>query len=990
MSEIINRLLNLNQFTDRAFLAFLLLLICTFSNQSLAQELPYATLSIADGLEDMVIFDIEQDDQGFLWMTTRTGISRFDGNRFWTYNRSDGLPHNLVRDLLKAKNGQLWAASEAGLAWFDGHGFTSISEQQWPSNVSARVIKEAPDGTIWIATYGMGIVQIDPTNEPKIIKQFNTSTGFPSDRFRSLMIDQNGQVWAGISKQLIRLDGDSYDEIEWQTEPSEIRSLYQHADGQIWVGTRNGVALIKNQTLVAIEFDVDLSQQTVNSFTVDHQQNIWLSTRDSGAYEFNKNHQLVKHLNMGNGLPDNSVNSMFQDSEQNMWFGTYGGGVARLSAANVTNWKAQSAMPNPNAYTIIQDTKGCVWIGTNGDGVSLLCDGKLSHITTEDGLSHNKVLTAVLDDEGDPWFGTLSGITYIKNDQYLHFNMNEGLSGSVVYHIMKDVDGSLWIGTNNGLNHYKMGKITQYFTEDGLPDNRINRIFQSDNNNIWLASSNGLSLFNQGEFTNWSTKDGLAANFINDIYEDKNGILWLATNNGLSLFDGKKFTTWTTEHGLPHNNATTILPGENGDIWIGTSRGVAIFDGDNFTVITSREGLVFDLINRGSGFRDNQGNLWFGTAEGISRFAANFKPGSTNPPPVHIISVRNEQESLDLNKKHVIQQQDSSITLSYTAISFQRAPDINYRYRLAVNNNTPWRETRLNEIQINSLAAGNYQFQVTAKIGNGEWNAEPAVFEFQVTPPFWQTLWFILLMVAAVGAFIIYRNWRNKQHALQLEHIVFERTKQLEELNQGLDWLANHDNLTRLSNRNHIQDVLNGYEDNSSNIPTPFGVIAIDLDYFKNINDQYGHDFGDQVLRKFSKMLIELVGKNQTAARWGGEEFIIICPQTDLTQLKILSLSIIQQCRNLKISTSFDEIVDFTCSVGFVFIPHFNPEQTLVTQMEKTIQLADQALYSAKHNGRDQLYGYIIHQSAQNLQLKTYLSDPQHAIENRWIEAIKE
>ncbi|WP_099019245.1 ligand-binding sensor domain-containing protein [Marinicella litoralis] len=949
--------------------------------------MPFANLSIADGLEDMVIFDIEQDDHGFLWMTTRTGISRFDGNQFWTFNRSNGLPHNLVRDLLKAKNGKLWAASEAGLAWFDGYEFKSISEEYWPSNVSARALQEAADGTIWVATYGMGIVQIDPSGNPKIINQFNSSTGFPSDRFRSLMIDVDGHIWAGDSKRVIRINNDGYEAIEWKAEASEIRTIFQHENKQIWVGTRNGVAVFDGTAFVPLDFDVDLSNQTINSFTVDHQQHIWVSSRDYGAYEFNQDRQLVKHLNMSNGLPDNSVNSMYQDSENNIWFGTYGGGIARLSAANVTNWKAQNAMPNPNVYAIIQDNNGCIWIGTNGDGVSLLCEGELTHITTKQGLSHNKVLTAVLDDEGDPWFGTLQGITYQKNNQFHQLHISEGLTGPVVYHIIKDLDDSLWIGTNNGLNHYQDGKFTSYFTEDGLPDNRINRIFQSKNGDIWLASSNGLSLFKDGQFTNWSTSDGLAANFINDIYEDGKGVLWLATNNGLSLFDGTSFTTWTTEDGLPHNNATSILQGENNDIWIGTSRGVAIFDGSNFTVITSREGLVFDLVNRGAGFRDDQGNLWFGTAKGISRFDANFKPGSSTPPPVHIISVRNEMDALDLNTKIRIQQQDSSLTLSFTAISFQRAPDISYRYRLAVNEDTPWRETRLNEIQINSLAAGNYRFQVTARIGNGAWNSNPAEFNFEVTPPFWQTPWFILLLIAGVVIFLLYRNWRNKQHALKLENIVFDRTKQLEELNQGLDWLANHDSLTRLSNRNHVQNLLNEFSYASS---SPFAVIAIDLDYFKNVNDQYGHDFGDQVLKRFSKMLSDLIEENQTAARWGGEEFIIICPQIKLTQLKILSLSIIQQCRHLIIPNHLSETVDVTCSVGFAYIPGFNPEYKLVTQMEKTIQLADQALYAAKHNGRDQLYGYIIKQPAKTIQLKTYLSDIQDAIDKQWIEAVKE
>lgn len=978
---------NANGKTHLFYLLVLFALILFNHTHSFAQELPYANLSISDGLEDMVIFDIEQDDQGFLWMTTRTGINRFDGSRFWTYNRSNGLPHNLVRDLHKAEDGTLWAASEAGLAWFDGKVFQSLSTDIWPSNVSGRVLKEARDGTLWVATYGMGLVHIKPGKTPEIINVYDKSSGFPNDRIRSLMIDNNGNIWAGDSKQVIKITEDKQiTTYGLQGASSEIRTIFQNIDGTIWVGTRQGAAIFDGQSFVPLEFDIDLSNQTINSFTLDNKQHIWISSRDYGAYEIDQNRLLVKHLNMSNGLPDNSLNTIFEDNEKNIWFGTYGGGVARLSAANVTNWKAQPNMPNPNVYAIIQDDNDCIWIGTNGDGVTMLCDGTMTHFNTEDGLSHNKVLTAAIDSQGNPWFGTLHGISHIKNGEFITLHTDDGLAGPVVYHIINANDDSLWIATNNGLNHFDNGVIKTYSTNHGLPDNRINRIFQSKNGDIWLASSNGLSLFKNGVFTNWSTEDGLAANFINDIYEDSNGLLWLATNDGLSLFDGEQFTTWTTEQGLPHNNATAILPGKNGDIWIGTSRGVAIYNGENFTVITSREGLVFDLVNRGAGFKDPVGNLWFGTGNGISKFDADFKPGSSLPPPVHLLSVSNDSEQFVLNKPNSIEQQNSNLTFKYTAISFQRAPDISYRYRLATNEDTSWRETRINEIQINSLAAGEYEFQVTARIGNGQWNAHPAIFKFNVTPPFWRTGWFILLVVAALIAYLLYRNWRNQQHAMALENTVQERTKQLEKLNEGLDWMANHDNLTRLSNRYHVQQVLKELSQSKSALP--LGVINIDLDYFKKVNDQYGHHFGDQVLKTFSSMLTKIGKSSFTVSRWGGEEFIILCPATTLVDLQTLSDQIIKKCRTLRIKSANDTDIMLSCSVGFVHLPHFNPEQNKITQMEKVIQLADKALYTAKDNGRDQWYGYVINQAPNDIKFNTYLNDTEKSVAHGWLKTI--
>lgn len=934
----------------------------------------------------MVILDIEQDNQGFLWFTTRTGVNRFDGNQFWTLNKSDGLPHNLVRDLEQSKSGTLWAASEAGVSWFDGNQFHSFSPETWPVTTSARMVKEAPNGDIWVATYGMGLVHINPYPTPQIVKVYDTDSGLPNNFVRSLMIDDKGQVWAGASQQVIAINEGIVTQYPLEGLSSEIRSLYQHEEERILAATRHGIVEYNGSAFVPVQFSIDLSDQTINAITKDSESNVWVSSRDNGAYQFNSDLQLIQHFNMGNGLPDHSVNAIFEDDELNLWLATYGGGVARLSEANVINWKAQSKMPNPNISAITQDEKDCLWIGTNGDGVSVMCDQEMSHYTTNDGLSHNKVMTAAIDAEGNPWFGTLNGATFLKDGQFQNLNSSNGFPAAVVYHIVKTKDGTMWFGTDAGLIHLVNDSFKKYTTQDGLPNNRINRIFESQTNDIWLASSNGLSLLKDDEFTNWSVEDGLAANFINDIYEDDDGLLWLATSDGLSAFDGNNFNTWTTEDGLPHNNASTILPGVNGEIWIGTSRGVAIFDGTNFTVITTREGLVFDLVNRGAGLKDPENNLWFGTGGGISKFDASFKPGSTQAPPIHLLSVRNESLSTDLMPNSSMQEAESNLTFNYTAISYKRARDVNYRYRLQTESPTNWRETDLKQIQINSLASGAYTFQVTARVGNGNWNPVPAQFRFVVTPPFWKTPLFLLMLFGLFAAAWFYRSWRATVHANQLEQLVQERTQQLEEVNRGLDWMANHDSLTRLANRHQVQQVLKGF--NSMNALTPFGVTIIDLDYFKSINDRYGHSVGDVTLQLFSAMLKKLINPKHTIARWGGEEFLIISPKTQLDRLTNMVENILEQSRNLVIPTDLNQATDLKCSIGFVHLNKLDSHSDITKQLEQCIQLADKALYTAKNEGRDRMCGYIVNYPLGELTLNDYIGDPMESIKNNWIKVI--
>jgi diguanylate cyclase (GGDEF)-like protein len=918
--------------------------------QTSAQQLPFARLSIEDGLEDTVIFSIEQDNQGFLWISTRTGINRFDGERFWTYNQDKGLPHNLARDMHKTKDGTLWVASERGVAWFDGDKFQTL--EGWPENISARALSEAADGTLWVATYGAGIIQIELGQSPKILKTYDFKSGLPSDRIRSIFVDNTGLLWLGFSNKIVRIAHDKIETIPWKGQQSEIRAFYQHTDDKIWVATRHGVAHFTGSEFKSLDLNFDFSNQTINSIMLDNEKNVWLGTRDFGVYQISPDLQIT-HLDMKDGLPDNSVNEIFQDDENNMWFGTYGGGIARLSTSKVLNWKAQANLSNPNVYTIADDNNGCVWFGTNGNGVTRICDEKLTHFSRKDGLPHNKILSIVIDKKGDPWFGTLEGVSHYVNGEFINYGEKDGLSGTVAYQIIQAQDGTFWIGTNNGLNHFDGEEFIFFNQKHGLPNNRINRILESNNQGLWIASANGLTRYVGGSFINWSTNDGLPANFINDFYEDEQGGLWIATNNGLSYFYQNKFTNWTKDDGLPHNNSTAILPGKKNEVWIGTSRGVALFDGEHFTVITSREGLVFDLINRGAGYRDLVGNLWFGTGEGASRFSTDYKLGISDPPPVLLLSVSNNQQSLVLDEVAEIHQQGSSMHFDYSAISFKRAPDVNYRYRLANNDQEKWRETRLRALQIDSLEAGDYQFEITARIGQGKWNETPAIFKFTVIPPFWRTLWFMGLVLISVLGVFFYRIHRSKQHAIKLENTVKQRTEELEKVNKGLEWLANHDSLTRLANRHQVQLTLTQLQKNQPQLK--LGLIIIDLDYFKSINDNYGHAAGDIVLQEFSKMLKDLIDKDQMASRWGGEEFLIVCPNTDSEKLERLVLQILDACMNLEFAIDTEDAVQLRCSIGFTNMP------TGLTEMpwERVIQLADMALYSAKHNGRNRGVGYI-------------------------------
>ncbi len=182
----------------------------------------------------------------------------------------------------------------------------------------------------------------------------------------------------------------------------------------------------------------------------------------------------------------------------------------------------------------------------------------------------------------------------------------------------------------------------------------------------------------------------------------------------------------------------------------------------------------------------------------------------------------------------------------------------------------------------------------------------------------------------------------NSELYANLEEKVSKRTRQLENLTEKFKLLSVTDQLTRLNNRRKIDEVLAYEYEQASRYKIPLSVILMDIDKFKDINDQYGHQAGDRVLVEFGQVLQSRIRSADTLGRWGGEEFVIICPETDEVNAAVLAEQLRAEIANHK----FDSAIPVTSSFG-------------VSQLKSDISVdrllmnADRALYEAKGAGRN-------------------------------------
>ncbi len=185
--------------------------------------------------------------------------------------------------------------------------------------------------------------------------------------------------------------------------------------------------------------------------------------------------------------------------------------------------------------------------------------------------------------------------------------------------------------------------------------------------------------------------------------------------------------------------------------------------------------------------------------------------------------------------------------------------------------------------------------------------------------------------------------------------------------NKALQRISRIDTLTGLKNRHYLFDILKPRVENEINSLwmektgvnkrkqsqlSGYGVISIDLDHFKKVNDTYGHDSGDMVLKQFSKILCETVRQDDVIARVGGEEFIIILKDTEESNLSILAEKIRLNVENSIFKVTDDREIRITCSLGLIFYPFFNHHPGDLG-VKHVFSLVDKALYLAKKNGRN-------------------------------------
>lgn len=936
--------------------------------------------SIQAGLPQISVQAISQDPKGYIWVGTQSGLARFDGIRFTTYNpeTEPALPGAWIRSLLTDSKGRLWIGTYKGIAVYEAGRFRTVpiaDVKSFPT-IDVFAMVESADGGL-IAATNSGVFDL---RDDKLVHR----SGSPAPA-QSLLKHKDGLLVGSLGGIYRLSDGNS----SFMPLPPEAAQagVNQVADSQgfLWAGTSQGLYLLSgNSWKLAIENPIARTSP-VNMLFTDRDRNLWVGT-SSGLARFNNAH--FPEL-----IPDTSpsafkgVGSAFEDHEGNLWLGSQWEGLARIWNGWTRRYSTYEGMIEPIIWSLSRAPDGRVWVG-NADGLGTLSNGVYQTVLRGNQLPHPHAYN-ILAEADRVWIGTRRGLVVWRDGKIEAPSVFAPMASVQINGVVRGRDEVLWIPTTEGLFRLKDGKLSNFGQKEGLANIRIRVVRELRDGRILVGTQSGLYELRDERMVELGLKQGLSPNLdVTAIYELNSGEWAIGTlDEDVFMFNGHKWQIFGRKQGMPANAPFFITEDSSGWLWVTGIRGILrmpvaqmldLAGGKRQTV--DAEMVLNERGDRRSGQQgyccNGAGNskgfifddvLWLPTRDGVVTLDTRTILKNKKPPQVIIerIEVKGEWQDIVAGEKIELPSNSRDLGFEFTALSFQEPISVQLRYRL-VGYDEKWRDLEVvspRAANYTNLPAGNYSFEVMAANNAELWNPVPAKFSFRIKPFFYETPWFYLLLALLLGL-LLYLALRHQKrsHDVQRAHLeqeVLERTEQLHAANLLLETASQTDPLTGLRNRRYLTNQLPAdisFYDREhkrvGGIRQSLVFALVDIDHFKHVNDTYGHGAGDRVLQQFAEVLTRLVRTGDYIVRWGGEEFLLVFRPMPRQYVSTIGNRIRQSVAAQKFVISEDTSLEITCSVGLAEYP-IAGDKDFELHWEQMVELADAALYWVKRNGRD-------------------------------------
>jgi ligand-binding sensor domain-containing protein/serine phosphatase RsbU (regulator of sigma subunit) len=806
-----------------------------------AQTYPFANYGVKDGLSQSNVSGIIQDSSGFFWLATESGISRFDGKNFVNYTTEDGLADNNVSAIFLDRSNRIWLGHENGsVTVYDGKTFTPIHSKAFPKDKKIYGFYQERSGSLWVCTASGGAVKIiDPGkvgNARSHIRVYSAKDGLSQYVF-SVVEDKQGHLWF-LTDVGIKYFNKSTRTFEFfrpaNMPPGQITSLAPDKNSNLLIGTSSGaISRYNPQTkefqVITVPADLGPMSQGISPnfiYTIleDSKGNIWASVFNYGVCRYEPATKKITVFNTSNGLGANKIKSISEDREGNILFGTLGEGVEVFASEKFISFSKNDGLADNHVWAVCKDRNGHYWFGTN-EGITVYNPREtgasaFKTIGFAEGLPSLSIRAIVADKNGDLWIGTWGGKTVkysLQQGQVVQVPALNEIVNPYVSCLMVDKKNNLWIGTIEGVVKYEIhsGLIKTMRTINGLSDNDVTAFCEDDRGQVWIGSKQkGITVFDGKTYKIFGRENGLTYGSITSIAEDSKHRMWVGTEGGgVFVYDLGKFYNYKIRDGLVSDFITLIIADEKNNMWLGTNKGLTKYEADKkiFRSYAVSDGFTGLETKSRSTYHDDEGNLWFGTVNGVFKYSPKQDIPVSQEPIVKLTRLRVNLQDYPVQDQITLSHEKNSLHFDFVGISLSNPQGVTYKTKLE-GYDKDFKPANDQDFEIfSNLPPGNYEFKLIACNSSGSCSSMPFSIKIVITPPFWKTWWFYLIMLVLIISILLtyikLRERKLRQEKKILEDKVRERTAEVVEKNIELDE-KNKDITASIRYAKRIQDAI--------------------------------------------------------------------------------------------------------------------------------------------------------------------------------------
>jgi ligand-binding sensor domain-containing protein len=763
--------------------------------QMFAQDYVFKRYTTSDGLVNEVILQIMQDSNGFLWISTASGISRFDGTHFKNYGYTEGLQGLIVYKIFEDKNHRLWIGTSKGIARLEGSLFIQYSNTGPGESIVFNFGEFSQYGLVAFSETGMYKLEDENKwSKINVLPEYNRSNCIE-------MIEADSGVYMNYKNAIIfkRPDFAARVLIEDNFVGAEnLCNGIQVKNKRVYAGVKNKLYEITNGEITLLIDSIPINK--FYNFTVEPNGDIWINSSQKGLFRYQFSGKLTRNVSSYR-YDSNTSGFPFIDDQGHLWITSYEG-LVRTSVKVYEDFTPARKAPSSKRFSVFPGS-GEEVIVSDAFGLHVLKDRELLTLQRPPSYANEKRYTEDIaegfarDSRRYTWIVTrqrkmlcwtgsqlldYSPLLPRRSEDYIRnlavnpvnntvFMCDDStlISGNEMqFTAFKDVAGNIFPKTTSVL-----------FTQDGIGIVNVfsKGIYFITRDNRIVKAPYQLDIIDKGSFTYF--------------FEDPDGWIWISNaGKGLvrfrinrSNYSVTDISKLTTEHGLPSNRIVYMAFDSKQNTWVSCSNGIVVLrkndlDSSSWDTYPIGDEQNIAIKPPSSIIADGLGNVWLASLNQLTKIDVNKLVLKKVVPRVVIERVLLNMKATDwsvfsdsvqgylqlpaqLNLAH----HQNVLGIEFTGVSMYNAETFEYSYKLQPID-TAWSAPTTNKfISLVKLLPGTYSFQVKSR-GKGTGWSDPKKFEFTIRPPFWETWWFrsLVIIIAASIIIAVYRTRVKKIH----------------------------------------------------------------------------------------------------------------------------------------------------------------------------------------------------------------------------------